>query len=76
MPKGYHHLTRDTRCQFYTLMKSGDSALIMAKELNIHRSTVYRELKRNSGLREAIDTSRLTKNQAIEDVVLVTRSQR
>ena len=76
MPKGYHHLTRDTRCQLYIVMKRGDSALIMAKELNIHRSTVYRELKRNSGLREAIDTSRLTKNQAIEDVVLVTRSQR
>ena len=51
MPKGYHHLTRDTRCQLYTLMKRGDSALIMAKELNIHRSTLYREVKRNSGLR-------------------------
>ncbi len=51
MPKGYHHLTKDTRCQLYTSMKRGDSAHIMAKELNIHRSTVYREFKRNSGLR-------------------------
>lgn len=51
MPKGYHHLTRDTRCQLYALIKRGDTALIMAEALNIHRSTVYRELKRNSGLR-------------------------
>jgi transposase, IS30 family len=51
MPEGYHHLTKYTRCQLYALMKRGDSALTMAKELNIHRSTVYRELKRNSGLR-------------------------
>ena len=51
MPKGHHHLTRDMRCQLYTLMKRGDSALIIAQELNIHRSTIYKELKRNSGPR-------------------------
>jgi len=51
MPKGYHHLTRDTRCQLYALLKRGDSASIMARELNIHRSTIYRETKRNSGLK-------------------------
>ena len=51
MPKGYHHLTRDTRCQIDTLKKRGDSVLSIAKFLNIHRSTVYRELKRNTGQR-------------------------
>ena len=51
MPKGYHHLTRDIRCQLYALMKRGDSVLVLANELNLHRSTIYRELKRNSGLR-------------------------
>ncbi|MFT5319655.1 MAG: hypothetical protein ACI8RA_002936, partial [Chlamydiales bacterium] len=25
MPEDYHHLTRDQRCQLYTLKKRGDS---------------------------------------------------
>ncbi len=25
MPEGYHHLTRDQRCQLYTLKNSGES---------------------------------------------------
>ena len=51
MPKGYHQLTRDKRCQLYTLMKRGDSIPSIAKELGVHPSTLYRELKRNSGKR-------------------------
>jgi transposase, IS30 family len=51
MPKGYHHLTNEKRCQLYILMKRGDSKSTIADELNIHRSTVYREVARNSGLR-------------------------
>ena len=51
MPKGYHHLTRDQRCQIYILKKRGDSISVIANELTIHRSTIYRELKRNVGLR-------------------------
>lgn len=51
MPKGYHHLTRDQRCQIYTLKKRGDSVSIIANELDVHRSTIYRELKRNKGKR-------------------------
>lgn len=51
MPEGYHHLTRDLRCQLYTLKKRGDSVLTISKELKLHRSTLYREFKRNSGLR-------------------------
>lgn len=51
MPKGYHHLTRDQRCQLYTLKKRGDSAATIACELGVHRSTIYREVNRNSGLR-------------------------
>lgn len=51
MPSGYHHLTNEQRCQLYTLMKRGDSKSTIAKELNVHRSTIYKELRRNSGLR-------------------------
>lgn len=48
MPKGYHHLTYDQRCQIQTLKKRGDSINNIAQILNVHRSTIYREMKRNS----------------------------
>ena len=44
MSKGYHHLTRDSRCQLYALKKRGDSETQVSKELGAHRSTIYREL--------------------------------
>lgn len=47
MPKGYHHLTRDLRCQIATLMKRGDSQALIAARLGVHPSTIARELKRN-----------------------------
>lgn len=48
MPKGYHHLTYDQRCQIQTLKERGDSISEIAKALNVHRSTIYREIARNS----------------------------
>ena len=51
MPNGYHHLNRDKRCQLYTLMKRGDSIALIAKELQVDRSTIHREIKRNRGKR-------------------------
>jgi IS30 family transposase len=50
MPEGYHHLTRDQRCQLHTLKKSGESIRNIAIQLGVHRSSLYRELKRNKGL--------------------------
>jgi transposase, IS30 family len=49
MPKGYHHLTYEERCQIYTLLKRGDSHSSIAEQLDVHRSTIFRELKRNTG---------------------------
>jgi IS30 family transposase len=49
MPKGYHHLTRDQRCQLYTLKGHGESTDNIAVILGVHRSALYRELKRNTG---------------------------
>ena len=48
---GYHHLTRDERCQIYALLKRGDSKSAIAKALGVDRSTTYREVQRNLGQR-------------------------
>ncbi len=49
MPKGYHHLTKDQRCQLCTLKGMGESTDNIAIKLGLHRSALYRELKRNTG---------------------------
>ena len=51
MPQGYHHLDRDQRCQLYTLKKRGDSLTAIAQVLGVHRSTISREVERNTGER-------------------------
>ena len=51
MSNGYHHLNRDERCQLYTLMKRGASIALIAKDLQVDRSTIHREIKRNCGNR-------------------------
>ena len=48
MPKGYHHLTYEQRCQIESLKGILSQAKI-AKKLGVHPSTVSKELKRNSG---------------------------
>ncbi|MCY3874722.1 MAG: helix-turn-helix domain-containing protein, partial [Rhodobacteraceae bacterium] len=49
MPKGYHHLTYGERCQIYALRKSGLSGLAIARQLGRDRTTIWREVRRNSG---------------------------
>jgi len=49
MPKGYHHLTYEARCQIYVLKQRGDSLTQIAKQLRVNRATVSREIHRNSG---------------------------
>ena len=51
MPEGYQHLAYDQRCQIYALKQRKDSNSAIAKQLGVHRSTICRELKRNSGQR-------------------------
>jgi len=51
MPEGYHHLTSEERCQIYALMESGLSQAAIARQLGVHRSTIKRELDRNTGAR-------------------------
>ena len=44
MPKGYHHLTYDQRCQMYILKARGDTSSSIATILKIHHSTPYEEI--------------------------------
>ena len=47
--KGYRHLTYEERCQIYALKKSGIPSSVIALDLGVHKSTINRELLRNSG---------------------------
>lgn len=49
MPKGYHHMTRDLRCQIYALKTIGLSIRKIGFELGVSASTISREINRNSG---------------------------
>ena len=45
----YRQLTRIQRYQIYALLKTGQNQATVAKVLNVHRSTISRELRRNKG---------------------------
>ena len=49
--RNYHHLTYSDRCQIYALKQRGLSQSCIADALGVHRSTISRELRRNSGFR-------------------------
>jgi transposase, IS30 family len=49
MPAGYHHVTRDIRCQIYALKTSGASFSDIAKIVGREVSTISREINRNTG---------------------------
>ncbi|WP_022849865.1 IS30 family transposase [Limisalsivibrio acetivorans] len=47
--KNYTHLTREQRYQIYVLRKTGHSQTDIADLLKVHKSTISRELRRNTG---------------------------
>ena len=49
--KSYTQLTYEQRCQIEGYLKSKISPSAMAGLLGVHRSTIYREITRNQGLR-------------------------
>lgn len=51
----YNHLTQRQRIELSILLKSGHTISDISKELNIHRSTLYREIDRNSRPRGSYD---------------------
>ena len=65
MPEGYHHLTYEERCQIYALMQSGEAAI--ARQLGVHRSTMKRELDRNTGGRTIASNRRRRRRRKNEN---------
>ena len=51
MAAGYHHVTRDIRCQIYTLKSMGQSLGQIASIVGRDKSTISREIARNTGKR-------------------------
>jgi len=49
MAKSYHHFTQDDRSQIYAYLKSGKSRSWISKELGFHKSSIGREITKNSG---------------------------
>ena len=49
--RSYSQLTREQRYQIFALKKAGHSQAMIAKLLEVHKSTISRELKRNRGQR-------------------------
>jgi len=49
--KHYHQLTRDQRYGIYSLLKTGHNQSEIAEVLDVHKSTISREVKRNRGQR-------------------------
>ena len=50
-PKRYGNLTYEERCQIEALKKSGLSIGLIAEQLGRGRTSIYREIRRNSGKR-------------------------
>jgi IS30 family transposase len=46
--KNYNHISTTQRIELASLYRNGHSVSQISKQLKLHRSTVYRELKRNS----------------------------
>ena len=45
----YKHITRDKRVELSALLKAGVSQKAISRQLGLHRTTVWREIKRNEG---------------------------
>lgn len=49
--KGYTQLTQEQRYQIYVLKKAGHRQMHIADLLGVHKATISRELRRNSGMK-------------------------
>ena len=51
MGQHYNHLTSEDRTAIRALLQENFSQAKIAKNVGVHRSTIYREIRRNSGKR-------------------------
>ena len=68
--KRYSHITVEQRIKIEALLKAGHKASFIAKQLNIHRSSIYRELKRNrtnAGKYNAAFAQELSEEQKLKE---------
>ena len=64
--KNYTHISVEQRIKIEALFKAGHKASFIAKQLDIHRSSIYRELKRNqtkTGKYNAVFAQELSEEQ-------------
>ena len=64
--KNYTHISVEQRIKIEALFKAGHKASFIAKQLGIHRSSIYRELKRNqtkTGKYNAVFAQELSEEQ-------------
>lgn len=73
---GYKQLTEEQRYQIYGLLTAGKSPSAIALELEVHKSTITRELQRNSGKRgyrpkQANELSNMRRTNAYKQIKLI-----
>ncbi len=49
--RAYHRLTEEARIEIYALKKAGFNQTEIANQIGVHKTTVSREVRRNTGLR-------------------------
>ena len=69
----YKQLTQEQRYHIYGLLKAGDSQKDIANEIKVHKSTISREIKRNSGFKgyrpkQAQEVADMRKTQATKKI--------
>lgn len=79
MPTGYHHVTRDIRCQIYALKSIGKSLRQIALAVGHDKSTISREISRNTGKRgyrfkQADEKARARRRKASKAPTKLTQS--
>ena len=62
----YKQISYEQRITLVYLLKEGISKADIAKKLNVHRSTVYREIGRNSTKNYKLYNSKQANNQAVK----------
>ena len=72
MEKNYHHLTREQRDVIYRLHQEGKLQNQISRQIGVHRSTVSREIKRNSNTHVGYvpDEALLHKRETISHITI------
>lgn len=56
----YRRVTYEDRCQIYAFLQAGVPKSLIAKQIGFHRSTVYRDIRRNTVINHGYEPPRAT----------------